>query len=179
MNLVNNYYAFAATIFNKDDIERLLGVEVRDNAELKNYKLTPDKALSFMGCLQAGKGQCGRKKVEFTGDEIKEMIEMKATMTYKEIGLIFGCCNATVYRTVKGRREKRKMQQQAKVYESPVRTLNVHIKIKPVPWYKRVSAWYDRNYEDLFLGVGPALIWVISLMVMLTVFSQLAIRFGW
>ena len=49
----------------------------------------------------------------------------------------------------------------------------------PLPWYKRLGAWYERNYEQVFDGFGPTLTFLVTLLFFIVLFSQLAILYGW
>lgn len=49
----------------------------------------------------------------------------------------------------------------------------------PLPWYKRITAWYDRNYMALFEGTGAAIAFLAGLIILLVVFVNLGRATGW
>lgn len=49
----------------------------------------------------------------------------------------------------------------------------------PLPWYKRLGAWYERNYEQVFDGFGPGLYLLVLIFFFLVIFVQLGKLTGW
>jgi len=49
----------------------------------------------------------------------------------------------------------------------------------PLPWYKRITAWYDRNYMAVFEGTGTAIAFLAGLSLLLVVFMNLGRSVGW
>lgn len=49
----------------------------------------------------------------------------------------------------------------------------------PLPWHRRVSKWYDQNYEALFEGTGAAVAFVAGFWLLLTILVNLGRSLGW
>ena len=51
--------------------------------------------------------------------------------------------------------------------------------LHPPPWYKRIARFYDENWEEMFNGVGPALIIIAMVSFGLLLFVNLGRATGW
>lgn len=49
----------------------------------------------------------------------------------------------------------------------------------PPPWYKRIARFYDENWEYIFEGTGPAIIFITFIFLLALVFVQLGRATGW
>ncbi len=49
----------------------------------------------------------------------------------------------------------------------------------PPPWYKRIARFYDENWEHIFEGVGPAIIFLAVFSIMALIIVNLGRATGW
>ena len=49
----------------------------------------------------------------------------------------------------------------------------------PLPWYKRITAWYDRNYMAVFEGTGTAIAFLAGALIVSTIAYNLGRLLGW
>lgn len=49
----------------------------------------------------------------------------------------------------------------------------------PPPWYKRIARFYDENWEYIFEGVGPAIIFLAVFSIMALIIVNLGRATGW
>lgn len=51
--------------------------------------------------------------------------------------------------------------------------------LNPPPWYKRIARFYDENWEYIFEGVGPAIIFLAVFSIMALIIVNLGRATGW
>lgn len=51
--------------------------------------------------------------------------------------------------------------------------------LHPPPWYKRIARFYDENWEYIFEGVGPAIIFLAVFSIMALIIVNLGRATGW